>query len=354
MIPLLFALSQAWAAPSVLIAGPDFPDLVERVLPGVVNISSTQVMGVGPGMEDFFRFWGLPQEHKQSSLGTGFIVDTDGFVITNYHVIEAADEVMVTLVDKRQFTAKVMGKDPKLDLALLKLQDEERKVPSGLKPVALANSDTVRIAEPVFAVGNPFGLGHTVTMGIISAKNRTIGLGAFDNFLQTDASINPGNSGGPLFNLKGEVVGINTVIYSRVGQSGGLGFAVPVNEAKRILPDLHRYGRVPRPWLGIVTQKMSPQIAQALDLPRKQEGLVILNVVQGGPAQRIGLGRGDVITGVGTESLKEPNDLERALAAKRPKDELALKILREGRPKTLPLKLEELPRKIEKLPQGIL
>jgi serine protease Do len=356
MLIVLFAwVSSVCASPSVIVAGPELPDLVERILPGVVNISSTHIINYNVyGMDDFLRFWGLPQEHKQTSLGTGFIIDTNGFVITNHHVIEGADEVLVTLVDKRQFTAKIVGKDPKLDLALLQLRDDDRKVPPNLKPATLGNSDAVRIAEPVFAVGNPFGLQHTVTMGIISAKNRTIGLGPFDNFLQTDASINPGNSGGPLFNLKGEVVGINTVIYSRTGQSGGLGFAIPTNEAKKILPDLHRYGRVPRPWLGVLTQKLNPQIARALGLKKDQEGILVLNTVQGAPADRVGLERGDVIVSVEATPLKEPNDLDRVLSSKRPKDSFSLKVLREGRPRTIELKLEELPRRIEKLPQGVL
>ncbi len=356
-MPLLIAVALLahWAHASAPLFTPaDLPDLVERVLPGVVNISSTNVVTyTGDGMGEFLRFWGLPEEHKQTSLGTGFIIDGDGHVVTNNHVIESADEVLVTLIDKRQFKAKVIGKDPKLDLAILQLRDEKRKVPDGLKPTVLGDSGSVRIAEPVFAVGNPFGLSHTVTMGIISAKNRTIGIGPYDNFLQTDASINPGNSGGPLFNLKGEVIGINTVIFSRTGQSGGLGFAIPVNALKTVLPDLRRYGRVPRPWLGILAQKMTPAIARSLRLP-STEGVLVLNLVEGSPADRVGLNRGDVIVATNDSPLKDPDELERSLGTEKPKGSISLTLMRRGRKLTLKLKLEELPRRIEKLPQGVL
>jgi serine protease Do len=204
----------------------------------------------------------------------------------------------------------------------------------------------------VFAVGNPFGLQHTVTLGIVSAKNRTIGQGPFDNFLQTDASINPGNSGGPLFNLKGEVVGINTVIYSRTGQSGGLGFAIPINEAKNIIPQLKRYGRVPRPWLGLLGERMNPQLQQyyRLDTPK---GILVFNVVENGPADRAGLRQGDIIVEIDGTPVLEPNDLERALAKHLPTDHASVKIHRKRNLIESQIKLEELP-KLERLPQGII
>lgn len=329
------------------------PDLVEKILPGVVNISSTTVINYRVhGMEDFLRFWGIPQEQKQTSLGSGFIMDKDGFILTNAHVVDKASEVMVTLIDKRQFKARIVGKDQKTDVAVLQIQDKDRKIPAGLVPVELGNSDAVRIAEPVFAVGNPFGLQHTVTMGIISAKNRTIGIGPFDNFLQTDASINPGNSGGPLFNLKGEVIGVNTVIFSRTGQSGGLGFAIPANEAKRLLPDLKRYGRVPRPWLGILGQPVTAQLEQYYDLPIGK-GVLVYNLVREGPGDRSGLRQGDVILSVDGAETLEPNDVERVLGGKKPRDTVSLKIRRGRKTFDIKLKLEELPR-LENLPQGII
>ena len=237
----------------------DLPDMVERISTGVVNISSTTVSNYTVyGLDEFLRFYGVPQERKQTSLGSGLLIDNDGFVLTNNHVVDHASEVIVAFSDKRQFKAKIIGKDDKTDLALLQIRTDEHLVPQNLKPVPLGDSDKVRIAETVVAVGNPFGLQNTVTKGIISAKNRTIGLGPFDNFLQTDASINPGNSGGPLFNLKGEVIGINSVIHSNTGQSSGLGFAIPINEAKELLPDLKKYGRVPRPWQRSRTAPSSP------------------------------------------------------------------------------------------------
>jgi serine protease Do len=351
MLAILMISATAWAGSPILSS--DLPNLVEKVLPGVVNISSTTVINYRVfGMEDFLKFWGIPQEHKQTSLGSGFLIDKDGFILTNAHVVDKASEVMVTLIDKRQFKAKIVGKDQKTDVAILQIRDKERKVPSGLVPVDLGNSDAVRIAEPVFAVGNPFGLQHTVTMGIVSAKNRTIGLGPFDNFLQTDASINPGNSGGPLFSLKGEVIGINTVIYSRTGQSGGLGFAIPANEAKRLLPDLKRYGRVPRPWLGILGQPVTPQLKVYYDLP-VDKGVLVYNLVEQAPADRSGLRQGDIIISVEGTETPDPNDVERMLGAKRPQDTVEIKIRRGKKSLDFKLKLEELPR-LENLPQGII
>jgi serine protease Do len=332
----------------------NLPDLVERVLPGVVNISTTTVIEQRfGGMEEFMLFWGVPREYKSSSLGSGFILDRDGYVLTNNHVIENATEVVVTLQDKRQFEARIIGKDPRMDLALLKLKSETGAVPARLTPVPFGDSESVRIAEPVFAVGNPFGLSHTVTTGIISAKNRTIGVGPFDNFLQTDASINPGNSGGPLFNFQGEVIGINTVIFSKTGQSGGLGFAIPANEAKGILADLKKYGRVPRPWLGIRAQTVTPQLARAYQLPAR-DGVVIYALVRGAPALDGGLQNGDIISRVNDTAVKELLEVERELLKLKPKDKVRLTVKRGGRTLTPTIQLEELPRQIDELPQGVL
>jgi serine protease Do len=323
----------------------------------VVNISSTTVSSFRVfGMEEFLQGWGLPREHqqKQTSLGTGFILDQDGFVLTNNHVVEHATEVTVTLTDRRQVDARVIGKDQKMDLALLQLRtkDPGKPVPISLKPLPLGDSDAVRIAESVFAVGNPFGLQNTVTLGIISAKNRTIGQGPFDNFLQTDASINPGNSGGPLFNLKGEVVGINTMIYSRTGQSGGLGFAIPVNEAKRIVPLLKRYGRVPRPWLGIVGQRMTPQIARYYHLG-SETGVLVANLVEDAPGVRAGLRLGDVLVSLDGASVEEPNDIEKTLARHQPTDRVPAAVFRGKKRIVVQIGLEELPR-LDNLPPGII
>lgn len=346
----------ALAAPataSVVPSGTDLPALVEKTLPGVVNISSVTVLQTLPfGWQDFSNFWGIPRERRQTSLGSGFLIDKEGFIITNDHVIEGADEVNVTLLDKRTFRAKIIGADRKLDLALLQIRDQKRKVPSDLQPVPTGDSSAVRIAQTVFAVGNPFGLQHTVTVGIVSAKNRTIGQGPFDDFLQTDASINPGNSGGPLFNLNGEVVGINTMIFSRTGQSGGVGFAIPVNEAMRILPDLKRYGRVPRPWLGIFGETMSEALKGYYNLP-VDRGVLIYKLISRAPADRGGLKAGDIIVAAGDQAVDEPNALERALAKLRPTDSVTLKVRRGARELSVKLKLEELPR-TDRIPRGIL
>ncbi|MFL5812399.1 MAG: S1C family serine protease, partial [Bdellovibrionia bacterium] len=226
------------------------------------------------------------------------------------------------------------------------------KVPGNLSPIPMGDSDVVRIAETTFAVGNPFGLQHTVTSGIISAKNRTIGQGPFDDFIQTDASINPGNSGGPLFNSKGEVIGINTVIYSRTGQSGGLGFAIPINEAKRIIPDLQRYGRVPRPWLGILGERMTPQLQQYYQLGAAK-GVLIYNLVDSGPADQAGMRQGDIVQSIQGAEISEPYDIERALAKLKPKETASVRVQRGRSHKDINIKLEELPR-LENLPQGIM
>ncbi len=338
---------------AISIPSPEFPDLVEKVLPGVVNVSSITVTNtVVYGMDDFMNFFGIPREQKSTSLGSGLIIDNEGYVLTNSHVVENATEVLVTLVDKRQFRARIVGKDQKTDLALLQLRDDTRKTPSGLKPLTLGDSTTVRIAESVFAVGNPFGLQHTVTAGIISAKNRTIGMGPFDNFLQTDASINPGNSGGPLFNMKGQVIGINTVIYSRTGQSGGLGFAIPVNEAKIVFDSLKRFGRVPRPWLGVVGQPVTPALASYYGIP-SDKGVIIVNLVEAAPAARASLRRGDVILTVDGEAVEDSNSLERALARKKPKEHSSIGILRGQRRMDVKVRLDELPR-LDRVPPGIL
>ncbi|NDD91755.1 PDZ domain-containing protein [bacterium] len=354
---LLFSLLLAsWSAAEASVVAPqNLPDLVEKVLPGVVNISSTTVShtDIPMGMEDFFQFWGIPRERKQSSLGSGFIINAEqGWVLTNAHVVRNATEVLVSMIDKKTFNARILGLDTKLDLALLKISDPNRKVPTGLSQVPFGDSDKVRIAEPVFAVGNPFSLQHTVTVGIISAKNRTIGIGPLDNFLQTDASINPGNSGGPLFNLRGEVIGINTAIFSRTGQSGGLGFAIPSNEAKEVIDELARYGRVPRPWLGILAERLTPALAQYYQL-KADKGVVIYNLVKRGPADRAGLDVGDIITSIDGSNILEPNDVERAINKKAPNSSVTIRLIRGSKTLERKVLMTELPPQ-DQLPQGTL
>ena len=334
-------------------SGEDLPDMVERVSPGVVNISSTTIIQTSSyGMDAYFQLFLIPRERKQTSLGSGFIFDKDGYAITNNHVVDQASEVLVTLSDQRQFKAKIIGKDDKMDLALIQVRDNNGHVPQDLKPVLLGDSDQVRIAETVVAVGNPFGLQNTVTRGIISAKNRSIGLGPFDNFLQTDASINPGNSGGPLFNQDGKVIGINSAIRSETGQSSGLGFAIPINEAKKLIPDLKRYGRVPRPWLGVLGERMTPQLQEYYNLGVNQ-GVLVYDLVRGAPAEKAGLLEGDILLEVNQEKTKNPYEVERVLAKLKPLDSVQIKIQRGNRAREITIKLEELPR-LKQLPKGIL
>lgn len=329
------------------------PDMVEKVSRGVVNISSTTVINYQVyGMDEFLRLWGIPQERKQTALGSGFIIDTDGYLLTNNHVVERASEVMVTLADKRQFRARIVGKDDKMDLALLQIRNSESKIPEEMTPVPLGDSDSVRIGETSVAVGNPFGLTNTVTRGIISAKNRTIGLGPFDNFLQTDASVNPGNSGGPLFNIRGEVIGINTAIRSETGQSSGLNFAIPINEAKKLIPDLKKYGRVPRPWLGILGERMTPQLQEYYEL-ESAKGVLIFNKVADAPADRAGIQIGDIILEVNGSSISEPNDIEKQLGKLKPNENVLIKIIRGSKEREIKVKLSELPG-LRHLPRGII
>lgn len=294
------------------------PDLVAKVDKGVVNIQAVTVVRervVDPFFEDFFfHYYGIPKERmrKQPSLGSGFVIDEEGYILTNHHVIDRASEIEVFFDDgkRTRLKASIVGSDKKSDIALLKV-----KPGTHLSPLTLGNSDNVKVGESVLAIGNPFGLSHTVTAGIISAKNRVIGQGPYDNFLQTDASINPGNSGGPLFNASGEVIAINTAINA-AGQ--GLGFAIPINQAKKMLPDLKKHGRVLRGWLG----------ALVVTTPY---GLYVDGVVMRSGAQVAGLKSGDRIIEVNGQKVSERMDVERALEDKRPGEKISLVVERDGR-----------------------
>lgn len=330
------------------------PDLVEKTSPGVVNISTiTVVQQRAMGWDEFLPFFGIPQSRKIPSLGSGFIIDQDGFVLTNNHVVDRASEVMVVLNNQKQFRANLIGRDPKLDVALLQIQKGKEAIT--FKPCELGDSNAIRIGEPVYAIGNPFGLQHTVTNGIISAAHRTIGVGPFDNFLQTNADINPGNSGGPLFNYEGKVIGINTLIFSRVGQNSGVSFAIPVNEVKKILSDLKRYGRVPRPWLGVLAQKVTPQLQYYYQLPRSS-GVLIYNLVQKGPAHRAGIEVGDILVQFAGKEVQEHQEVERLLAEQKPNQTVTLKIQRGKKQINVQVTLQELPKNLEDedLPQGVI
>lgn len=342
--------------PSLEIQATDLTSLAEqvkRLKPSVVNISATSVMGKGASpspfgggqqdpFEEFFkRFFGdLPQrEFRQRGLGSGFVLTEDGYIVTNNHVVEKATDIDVILEDGDKYDAKVIGKDPKTDVALLKINPKHK-----LPAVSLGDSEKLEIGDWVIAVGNPFGLGHTVTVGIVSAKGRSLGLGAYDDFIQTDAAINPGNSGGPLFNLQGQVVGVNTAIIAG-GQ--GIGFAIPIDLAKNIINQLKDTGKVVRGWLGVLVQQITPEIAEGLKLP-EPKGALVSDVTPGGPAEKAGIQRQDIITEFNGQSIDEMQELPKLVAATQPGTEVKLTYLRSGKERTARLKVAEQPEEIAK------
>ena len=327
-----------------------FSKLAAKLQPAVVNISTTetvrhpQVPGMGRpegGMpqdpfDEFFRHFfqgpggpgGVPREFKRKSLGSGFIISPEGYIVTNNHVVDNADEVVVRLTNEHEFKAKIVGRDPKTDLALLKIDAHEK-----LFAVPLGDSDELEVGAWVMAIGNPFGLSHTVTTGIVSAKGRVIGAGPYDNFIQTDASINPGNSGGPLFNIRGEVVGINTAIISG---GTGIGFAVPVNMAKEVMPQLKEHGKVTRGWIGVYIQEITPDLQESLDLKDRQ-GALVADVVKDSPADKAGIKRSDVVVKFDGKAVTKMEDLPRSVAATPVGKKVEIEVVRGGKHKTLEL-----------------
>jgi serine protease Do len=310
-----------------------FADLAERVAPGVVNISTERTI-TGHPLEEFFPspffhepFGGLPPSKRRvPSLGSGFVISADGYIVTNNHVIEDVDKITVTFMDETELPAEVVGRDPKTDVALLRVKTDDE-----LFALPLGDSDPVRPGEWVVAIGNPFGLEHTVTAGIVSAKHRNIQQGMYDDFIQTDAAINPGNSGGPLINLAGEVIGINTAI--RQG-ANTIGFAVPVNMAKAVLPQLRAHGQVTRGWLGVVIQDITPELAEAFDL-EDERGALVSKVVKGGPAEEAGIQRDDVIREFDGQAIGEFGDLPRVVATTPVGKKVEVVVLRKGKQKKL-------------------
>ena len=347
------------AEPTTGVTLPNFVDLAKRNFAAVVNISTTTTTanegGIhrGPGGpsgspddpfhdfgEPFGRFFGPGQmphrPFKQKSSGSGFVIDTQGLILTNNHVIEDADEIVVKLSDGSEHKAKLLGRDKKTDIAVIRIDK-----PPAVNPVALGDSDKLEVGEWVMAIGNPFGLENTVTAGIVSAKGRHIGAGPYDSFIQTDASINPGNSGGPLINLHGEVVGINSAIYSRSGGNIGIGFASPINIAKDLLPELEQKGRVTRGWLGVLIQKVTPEIAQSLGL-KDSSGALVADVMKEGPAKEAGIQVGDVIVDFNGAAVKDSADLP-LLVARTPVGKVVkVKVLRGSSENILDVKVQEL------------
>lgn len=329
-----------------------FSQLVKKVKPAVVYISTIKIIKDGrefrhpfgghanpndPFGEFFERFFGGgPQrDYRQKGLGSGFIIDAQGYVLTNNHVVEQSDEITVTLANEKSYPAEIVGRDPKTDLALIKIKAEET-----LEPLGLGDSDTLEVGDWVVAMGNPYGLGNTVTAGIVSYKSRNIGAGPYDDFIQTDAAINPGNSGGPLLNTSGDVIGINTAIFSRSGGNIGIGFAIPINMAKDLLPQL-RQGHVVRGWLGVMIQKITPELKQALKL-KNEQGALVSDITPDSPAHKAGIQRSDVIISFDGKEIKEMKELPYIVGTTPVGKKVEVVILRDGRPKTVKIKVGEL------------
>ena len=337
------------------VAGESFADLAQKLLPSVVNISTTSVIkdpSVSPQIpqfppgspfEEFFRDFlerNRPQEQRRStSLGSGFIIEKSGVVITNNHVIQDAQEIKIILQDNTTLTAKLIGRDPKTDIAVLKV-NSEKDLPS----VSFGDSDQLRVGDWVVAIGNPFGLGGSVTAGIVSARGRNIGSGPYDDFIQTDASINRGNSGGPLFNMRGEVVGINSNILSPTGGSVGLGFSIPSSTAKGVIDQLRRYGRTRRGWLGVRIQQVTNEIGESLGL-KKTSGALVAEVTAGSPAEKGKIQKGDVILSFNDQMVNEMRNLPLIVASTKIGQKVPIVVWRKGKKKSLSVAVGELDEK---------
>jgi len=328
----------------------NFSDLAEKVRPGVVNIQVAKKVknaGFAQGnpfgdRNPFGDFFGPfsegnpPRGPQQRGVGSGFVMSRDGYILTNNHVVEDADQIKVKFANGKEVEGKVVGRDPKTDLAVIKIGGA-----TNLQPLTLGNSDDLKVGNWVVAVGSPFGLEQTVTAGIVSAKGRTIGAGPYDNFIQTDASINPGNSGGPLINMKGEVVGINTAI---IADGQGIGFAIPINMAKEIVPQLEAKGHVTRGWLGVGIQEMTPELAKSLGLKEK-EGALVAQVFSGSPAEKAGIEAGDVIVEFHGKQIIESKDLPRIVASTPVGESVVVKVSRDGKVMDRQVKLGEMEEK---------
>ena len=310
-----------------------FADLAEKLMPSVVNISTTTTVVTntnpfpfqfppGSPFEDMFKEFGTPQERQSAALGSGFIIDEKGVVVTNNHVIQDADDIIVRVYGDKEFKAKVLGADPLMDIAVLQLETDETFI-----PVEFGNSDNARIGDWVLAIGNPFGLGGTVTAGIISARNRSIGLSRYEDFIQTDASINSGNSGGPLFDMDGNVIGINTAILGRSGNVG-IGFSIPSNSAQRVIKQLIEFGETKRGWLGVRIQDVTKEIAEVEKLD-KARGALVASVAENSPSEKAGIQAGDIILEFNGEKINQMKELPTIVARTEVGKKVEVKIWRE-------------------------
>ncbi|MGD9159220.1 MAG: DegQ family serine endoprotease [Desulfobacteraceae bacterium] len=346
LVSLMVLLPLA-ATASAKSAPDSFAGLVKKASPSVVYISTKKIIkqryyspfGQNDPLRDLFeRFYGnrMPRDIPQTGLGTGFIIDKEGYILTNNHVVDSVDEIKVTLEDESVFEAKIIGRDPETDIALIKIDAPD------LKPLELGDSDKLEVGDWVVAIGNPYGLGHTVTAGIVSAKYRdNVGIGTFDNFIQTDASINPGNSGGPLMNIDGKVIGINSAIISQTGGSVGIGFAIPVNMVKDLLPML-KSGKIVRGWLGVYVQKIDPELKEKFNLEDKN-GALISSVTPDGPSAKAGLKEGDVIVSFQGKEIKDSEKLPYLVSSTPVGTEAEVVVIRNGKKKTFIVTLGERP-----------
>jgi len=315
-----------------------YHDAVKRSMPAVVNIFTSKVSakpktrrGAGPNSEDsFFKFFfgeQPPEESPTSSLGSGVLVSPEGYILTNHHVISDADDIDIALADGRKIKAKLVGSDPETDIAVLKI--EAKQLPA---PITLGKVESVHVGDVVLAIGNPFGVGQTVTSGIVSALGRDhVGINTFENFIQTDAAINPGNSGGALIDTRGNLIGINTAIYSNNGGSMGIGFAIPINLAKQVMESILANGSVTRGWIGVEPQNLSKELSESLGLPGNTTGVLISGVLEGGPAARGGVKPGDVLIAVNGNPIKDVRGLLNQVAQINPGNQAKLTILRKGK-----------------------
>lgn len=334
--------------------GQAMAEVAAAVKPAVVNIASTKTIRI-PGMQSpffddpfFRRFFDeydrfrRQKEHKQSGLGSGVIVDRDGYILTNNHVIKDADEIRVKLSDKREFKGKVIGTDPKTDLAVIKIDSNHLPV------IRLGDSDKLRVGETVIAIGNPYGLNQTVTSGIVSATGRAnVGIADYEDFIQTDAPINPGNSGGALVNVRGELVGINTAIFSTSGGYQGIGFAIPSNMAKVVMENLIKKGKVVRGWLGVSIQPVTPELSRQFEI-KDGKGALVGDVVEGSPAEKAGLRRGDVIVGYEGKEVDDPSTLRNSVAGTPPGRKVSITVIRDGKRQKVDVTIAELPADMQK------
>jgi serine protease Do len=343
LLSTVLLLLPALAAAQAL---PDFTSLVEEQGAAVVNVSTSQTVENSPHIPvpeddpfyDFFRRFGPPEgprEYESQSLGSGFIISADGFILTNSHVVAAADDITVKLNDKREFKATVVGFDKRTDVAVIKIEA------SDLPHVAIGDPDALRVGEWVLAIGSPFGFENTVTAGIVSAKGRSLPQENYVPFIQTDVAINPGNSGGPLFNMDGEVVGINSQIYSRTGGFMGLSFAIPINVAMDIAEQLRTSGRVQRGRIGVVIQEVTGELAESFGLSRPQ-GALVNSVEKGGPADRAGIEASDVILEFNGIHVESSVDLPRIVGQTKPGSKVTIKVWRKGKTKNIPITVGEI------------